>query len=198
MTEIGSNTEGQDDTSVLYAGDALKSLGDDRLGEIARTIAAELAKRPDTMIGFSEVQLRESIEEGRAAAVLDRQGNLAAFAQYWPYEVDFTGDDHLADLELYEIGSWLKFPGEGAKNRAARKVFEGCLREGERRHPSAGFIAIVEEGNDRAAKILGPKEKGGMGGVEIGKKVSKQVVRHDSNPARMIIYRMSSNNVNEH
>jgi hypothetical protein len=187
MTEIGTK-EGQIDTSALYAGGALNSLGEEKTGEIARTVAGELARRPDTMIGFSEVQLRESIEEGRAAAVLDRQGDLTAFAQYWPYEVDFTGDDHLAGLEVYEVGSWLRFPGEGAKNGEARKVFEACLKAGERRHPSAGFIAIVEEGNERASTILK-----NMGGVEIGKKISKHVIREDSNPANMVIYRMNGN-----
>lgn len=188
MTEIGAEIEQYHNSYPVYAGGALRRLGDARLVELAEQVSMRLAENPYTMINYKPEELVKSINEGRAAAILDHKGKLAAFAQYWPYKIDNTGDEFLNEKnthpEVYEVGTWLKFAQNGERE-LGKKVFEACLAVGRMAHPHAMFIGVVEEGNSRAAGSIES-----MGGVYQATKISKHVKTDRSHPARMKIFEM--------
>ncbi len=185
MIETGLNIERVLEAPSLYAGGSLISLGGERHSQIAGMVSTGLAEHSNTMIQYSPEDLVHSIEDKRTACVLDSRGELTAFAQYWPYKVDHTGDEILLGLNVFEIGSWLSFT-RGKEYSHGRKVFEACWAIGEMAYPNAGFVAVVEEGNQTAANLVKS-----MGGDWIGEKISRQVIKPaDFSPARMNIFRM--------
>lgn len=183
MKESGQNLEKYAGMPTIYAGGSVRRLGAEKLATIASVVCAELAKHSNTMIQYSSDVLTKSMNEGRSSAVLGSTGELSAFAQFWPYQVENDGDENLQELkgkEVFEVGSWLSFGQSQGK-----KAFEACLAVGKMMHPGAKFIGIVEKDNARAAQQL--KE---MGGKVIGWKRTLHVRGRDDAKAEMIIYDM--------
>lgn len=184
MTEGGVNWEKVANVPLLYAGGALMNLDNRKLFRIAGVVSGELEDRPDTMIRYSESDLYQSMAQGRAACVIDSQGELTAFAQYWPYEVENDGDEDFEGKKVFEVGSWLSFGSEQGKGQGT-KVFQACLAVGKMLHPDAQFIAIVEKSRTDTARII---EK--MGGIRIGEKNTQHVTRNGGSKAEMDIFSM--------
>lgn len=172
----------------LYAGGSMRGLGVEKLKSIAGQVSAGLEEYPNTMIQYSQRELLQSIYGKRAACVMDSQGRIAAFAQYWPYKIDDTGDGYLRGREVFEIGSWLSF-SNGQERGWGMKVFEACLAVGTMQHPDARFISIIEKGNGRAANLLEA-----MNWEKKAEKNSQQVKDAYNNPARMAIYELKGKN----
>lgn len=185
MKETGLSLEKFATVPLLYAGESVKGLERGRKMDIANLVSTKLTEHPNTMIQYSPDAIFKSMNEGRAACVLDLSGKLKAFAQYWPYDVDNTGDEMMNDLNVFEVGSWLSF-SEGPEKGHGKKVFEAAWAAGRETHPDAGFIAIVEEGNQRAGGILRS-----VGGEWLSYKESKQVQAVSKRPALMSIYRLN-------
>ncbi len=167
----------------MYAGGVVKNLGAEKLSAIAKKVSGELKEHQFTMLQYSSDELLESIHTGRAACTLSAEKELVAFAQFWPYQVESDGDEFLDGEKVFEIGSWLSFDQHGGGQ--GRKVFESCLAVGKMQHPKARFVAIVEEGNHRAAGILEI-----LDGKEIGKKNTGHIKKANDSKAEMIIYQM--------
>lgn len=169
----------------LYTPDRLAALGPEKYKNVASQVSTELASRRTSMIFYTPEQIVQSIMDSRAAAIIRPDGRVGAFAHYWPYNVDLTGDDFMYGQHIFEIGSWMSFPEKGEKG-LGQKVFEAAWRAGSANHPDAGFIAITELNSRRAAKLLEL-----MGGEWVGRKISKQIKNPSTNQAKMDIYRMA-------
>jgi hypothetical protein len=175
------------ETAAVYAGSALQNLGVKKLASIAKQVHEELKKHPHKMIPYSIKELLRSMREGRAACIMGFDGKLLAFAQVWQYEVEkderyFEGEGLFQGKKVFEVGSWLSFERGGY----GKMVLESCVTMWRNQHPDSQIIAVIEKENERAAKIIT-----GIGGRQIGIKLTFRVSDKEGNNAMMKIFDMN-------
>lgn len=157
----------------------------------AEQVSSRLAEKPNTMLQWTPEQLFLAMQEGRTALLTSSTdtGQLLGFAQVWEYQYDLFRYIHAPEgnfrpgtkRKVLEVGSWLSMAPRGSG--MGFRVFGEAIHAGQHYDPEALQIAIIEQGNDRAQKVMED-----LGGVKIGQKPSPVLQDLAGHPARMYIY----------
>ncbi len=159
----------------------------------AEQVSAKLAEKPNTMLQWSPQQLVTTIQEGRAALITEsaRPDRLLAFAQAWEYQYDLFRYIHAPEgnfrpgtkRKVVELGSWLNLAPPELRKGLGFTIFREVIKAGTAYDPDALQIAIIEQGNVRAQRVMED-----LGGIKIGHKPSPVLKDPAGYPATMYIY----------
>lgn len=152
---------------LVAIGDAVKKYPYHKLVDYAVEVSTKLEQYPCKMLQYSPQRIFEAMMKSNTV-VVTRGGRLQAFGQIWEYGEDKEG------RKIREFGSLLAEPGFG------KYAVMGGIRLHTIKHPDDQLIAVVEENNIPAQKIMSK-----FGGMEIEGKFSPVLRTVEGEPAWM-------------
>ncbi len=168
-------------TGIILVGNEVVQLPEDKLLNFASLVSRKLEEYPFTMLQMSKSELVKSMKEGRSVVCLDENTDeLLSFSQYWNYK-DQHPEWRNSDWQNFiEIGSWVSLvEGHGY----GRKVFSAIRSLVTRLEPNRQFVAIVENHNIEAQRIITD-----VGGFLIGAAISDRIKTQFKKEAFMYVY----------
>lgn len=130
-------------TEILTA-DQLLQLSDERKLELGRLVSDALGEHRESMLQYSDVEVKQIIDEGRAIVALDRiENKLDGFAQLSPWH---DGSDSVGAIEFR---GWLS-----RKTGAGMQVLKGAVALSLEKYPDIPVYAVIEANNWRAQQIV--------------------------------------------